>query len=176
MNFKLMQVNIIGNTGKLWIKIAIWTVFFIFLFIINQFYFNHNIIIVIFSLGCLWLPWIFSNKMIEKKYIERIVIKLDYDLLSFSVTKNGVENSYKLCDIKSCYTLISNSGYSIGLSFKFKNANKIFFAILYKNLSEDQTNTEEVINSFRLMIKNYNKALNENQRIKIGWWMKGGGY
>lgn len=176
MNFKLMQVNIIGNTGKLWIKIAIWIVFFILLLIINYYYFNHNTILEFFCIGCLWLPWIFITKMIEKKCIERIVIKLDYDLLSFTITKNGVENSYKLCDIKSYYTLISNSGYSIGLSFKFKNANKIFFTIPYKNLSEGQTNTEEVINSFRLMIKNYNRTLNKNQRITIGWWMKGGGY
>ncbi|HZW69894.1 MAG TPA: hypothetical protein VFF57_03420, partial [Hanamia sp.] len=85
-------------------------------------------------------------------------------------------NSYKLSDIKSYFTLVAGNGYSINLSFKFRDGNKIFFAIPYKNLSEDQTNTVEVINSFRLMIRNYNKTLNENQRIRIGWWMKGSGY
>jgi hypothetical protein len=176
MNFKLMQVNVIGNTSKLWIKMGIWTVASILLLIINYYYFNHNTILVLFCIGCLWLPWIFFHKMMGKKYIEKIVIKLEYDLLSFTITKNEIENSYKLCDIKSYYTLIAGGGNSIRLSFKFKDANKIFFNIPFKNLSDDQTNTEEVINSFRLMIKNYNKTLNENQRIRIGWWMKGGGF
>jgi hypothetical protein len=170
-----MQLNTVANTGKLWTQIAIWIVVFISLLIINYYYFNRNAIVVFFSIGCLCLPWIFVNKIIRTNYIEKILIKLDYDSFSFTITKNGVVNSYNLCDIKSYYTLIAGTGNSIHLFFKFKNGNKLSFTFPFKKLSEDQTNTDEVIRSFRLMIKDYNKSLNENEHIKIAWWMKGGG-
>lgn len=149
------------------IRVGIWTMFWLGLLIINEFYLNHNEFLFFSFLACLIAPWVFSDRILKKKYIEIIEIKLNYDLWSFIISKKGIEEDYKLNDIKSYWIAESPNGYSSGLAFKLKSNNpkKIYFAIFNKKLSEDQTDTEEVLESFQSMIKNYNKRLETNKQI-----------
>jgi len=166
MNLKLMRTTIIHG-GKFLIWLGIWTMFWVGLLIINDFYFNHNEFLFFSFLACLIAPWVFSDKILKKKYSEKIEIKLDYDLWSFFIIKNGIEEEYKLNDIKSYWIAESSNGYSSGLAFKLKSNNpkKIYFAIFNKKQSEDQTDTEEVLEAFQSMINNFNKTADKNKQI-----------
>lgn len=153
--------------GKFLIRVGIWTMFWLGLLIINEFYLNHNEFLFFSFLACLIAPWVFSDRILKKKYVEKIEIKLDYDLWSFIISKKGIEEDYKLNDIKSYWIAESSNGYSSGVAFKLKSNNpkKIYFAIFNKKLSEGQTDTEEILESIQSMIKNYNKRVGTNEQI-----------
>lgn len=157
----------ISHGTRVWVWIAIWTIPLICLLIVNYFYFNQNKFISIFSIISLTVPWIFFDKILERRYSEKIVIKLDYDLWSFSILKKGIEQRYDLRDIISYSINRSSNGFSSGLAFKFKfnNPKKISLVIYNKKQSEDQTDTRELLESFQSMIKNYNKIVDEDKKI-----------
>lgn len=166
MNLKLMRTTIIHG-GKFLIRVGIWTMFWAGLLIINDFYFNHNEFLFFSFLAFLIAPWFFSDKILKKKYSEKIEIKLDYDLWSFFIIKHGIEKEYKLNDIKSYWIAEASNGYSSGVAFKLKSNNpkKIYFAIFNKKQSEDQTDTEELLEAFQSMINNFNKTADKNKQI-----------
>lgn len=78
-----------------------------------------------------------------------------------------MEERYKLSDIISYSVNRSSNGFSSGLAFKLKinNPKKISLVIYNKKQSEDQTDTEELLESFQSMIKNYNKIVDKNKQI-----------
>ena len=166
MNMKLMIITIIHG-GKFLIRVGIWTMVWIGLVITNEFYFNHNEFLFFSFLVCLIAPWVFSDKILKKKYSEKIEIKLNYDLWSFFIIKHGSEEEYKLNNIKSYWISESSNGYSSGVSFKLKSNNpkRIYFAIFNKKQGEGQTDTEEVLESLQSIIRTYNKTVDINNQI-----------
>lgn len=166
MNLKLMRTVIIHG-GKFLIWVGIWTVFWAGLLIINDLYFNHNGFLLFSFFAGLIVPWVFSDKILKRKYSKKIELKLDYDSWSFSIIKHGIEKEYKLNDIKSYWIAESSNGYSSALAFKLKSNNpkKIYFAIFNKKQSEDQTDTEEVLEAFQSIINHYNKTADKNKQI-----------
>jgi uncharacterized membrane protein YbhN (UPF0104 family) len=165
MNRKLMNTTIIQ--GKIWIWIVIWMMFFTGLLIINYYYFNHNRYLIISFLVCLIAPLIFFNKLLERTCSHKIAIRLDYDLWSFFIIRNGIEEEYKLDDIMSYGITVASTGYSSNLAFKLKlNKPKTINIVMYnEKQSADQTKTEEILESFQLMINDYNKIMNTSKKI-----------
>jgi hypothetical protein len=106
---------------------------------------------------------------LERKYSEKIEIKLDYDLWSFSIIRNRLEEKYQLSDISSYGITESTNGYSTRMSFSFKvnNAKTINITMYNKKQSVNETDTEEILEAFQSMINNYNKTVNDDERIGL---------
>lgn len=167
MNFKLMSTTIIQ--GKIWRWILLWVMFFVGLLVTNEYYFNHNIYLFTFFLVCMVSPFVFFNQILEKTCSSKIEIRLDYDLWSFFIIKNGTEEKYELNDIVSYGVTESSNGYSTTLAFKLKlkNRNAISITMYNEKQSVDQTKTEEVLEAFQSMINNYNKTVNDHEKIAL---------
>ena len=165
MNTKLMSTTIIQ--GKIWVWIAIWIMFFAGLLIINEYYFNHNIYLFTSFFVCLVAPFIFFNKILEKTCSHKIEIRLDYDLWSFFIIRNGIEEEYKLGDVMSYGITEASTGYSSTLAFKLKlnNPKTINITMYNKQQSPDQTKTEEILEAFQSMINDYNKTMGTSEKI-----------
>jgi len=163
---KSMSTTIIKN-AKIWIWIAAWMIFFAGLLFINYYYFNHNRYLIISFLACMVVPLIFFNTILEGKYSEKIEIRLNYDLWSFFIIKNGIEKKYDLSDIMSYGVTESTNGYSSRLAFKLKlnNPKTINITMYNKEQSADQTKTEEILGAFQSMINDYNKTMGTSEKI-----------
>ena len=153
--------------GKIWRWIALWIMFFVGLLVINEYYFNHNIYLFTFFLACMVSPFIFFNKILKKTCSHKIEIRLDYDLCFFFIIKNGAEEKYELNDIMSYGITESSNGYSTTLAFKLKlkNPKTINITMFNEKQSVDQTKTEEILESFQSMIKDYNNTIGINEKI-----------
>jgi hypothetical protein len=165
MNSKIITVNIILSRKYL-ITIGIWVII-IFASLSLSFFLPKEKEIFSFIFFCLAMPLIFFNGLGKKRYNDKIKIKLDYDMWEFIVFKKEHEEKYKLNDIKSYSIHESKNGTSVGLSFKSKisNLENFRFGMLYKKLTADQTDTEEVVQSFQSMIKDYNKTVDIEKQI-----------
>jgi len=161
-----MSTTIIKN-AKIWIWIAAWIVFFAGLLFITYYYFNDNRYLIFSFMACLIAPLIFFDKILERKYSEKIKIRLNYDSWSFFIIKNGIEKKYELSDIMSYGVTESTNGYSSRLAFKLKlnNPKTINITMYNKEQSADQTTTEEILEAFQSMINDYNKTIGTSEKI-----------
>ena len=165
MNTKLMSTTIIQ--GKIWRWIAIWIMFFAVLVIINEYYFNHNIYLFVSFFACMVAPFIFFEKILERTCSHKIEIRLDYDLWSFFIIRDGIEKKYELSDVMSYGITEASTGYSSNLAFKLKlNDPKTFNIVMYnEKQSAGQTKTEEILEAFQSMINDYNKTMSTSKKI-----------
>lgn len=165
MNMKLMSTTIIK--GKIWTWIAIWTLFFAGLLFISYYYFNDNGYLVFSFMACLIAPLIFFNKILEITCSHKIAIRLDYDLWSFFIIKNGIEEKCELSDIKSYGITESSNGDSSALAFNLKvnNPKTINIIMFNEKQSADQTKTEEILEAFQSMIEDYNSTIGIKEKI-----------
>lgn len=160
--------------GKIWRWIVLWIMFFAGLLIINEYYFNHNIYLFTFFLACMVAPFIFFNKILKKACSHKIEIRLDYDLWVFFIIKKEAEEKYELSDIMSYGITESSNGYSTTLAFKLKmnNPKTINITMYNEKQSADQTKTEEVLEAFQSIIKQYNATVGINEKITLAKTME----
>lgn len=161
-----MHTTIIKNS-QIWIWIALWTIFFVVLLIINYYFLNQNRYIILSAIACMIAPLIFFDKILKRNYSEKIEIGLNDDLWMFFIVSDGIERKYYLNDIISFGINHSSNGKSSRLAFKLKGGNlkSINITMYAKEQSTDQTKTEEILKSFQSMIYSYNNTIGINDKI-----------
>ena len=136
------------------LKFVVYVLIGLFLLYISNHFLNNKFLSLLFLIAV--VAPVFFLKLIMKRFIREVFIDLQEFVFSITI-KNQEEVSLRFnFDEINTYSIQFPAGKFSTIILNFKNGKSVEYSFPTKKQNEEQINTEELINMFQGMIKNYN--------------------